>query len=124
MIFPTLLQFKAVIFTVLVGLSLSIIIFLSKIVLLYTKSALIAKNLQLFFHTVIYGLGLLIVFHLFNYGELNIVLILFYVIEILTLNKMQKKMLDFFSSKVYSMYIKIFNWEKNNLARKIKSIED
>lgn len=124
MIYSTFSQLNALFYSILIGFFAFFIIFMIKLIFLYNFNNIIFKNIQLFFYTLIAGFGLIYLINHFNYGEYNIVLITTYLCIILYLNKMVKKIVDFLSKKVYHIYIKLFKWEKNYIARKLTSIED
>lgn len=124
MIYSTFSQLKAVYMILLAGFICSVIIFLLKSILIYNYCNTFFKNILSFIFTLMLGLILILFVNLFNYGEYNIILILLYLIEINWIEKRLRKLLDFFSLKVYNYYKYIIKWEKYRIARKIKSIAD
>ena len=124
MIYSTFTQLKAVYMILLAGAGCSLLIFLLKSLFIYNYSSVVVKNIQSFIFSLVIGFWLILFINLFNYGEYNIILVMLYLIEINWINKRLRKLLDFFSSKVYNCYKHIIRWEKYRRAGKIKSITD
>ena len=124
MIFVSFNQLKAVYITLIVGLAIFLLVFYVKIILQYTRSKIIFKNIQLGFFTLLYGVSFVFVINMFNYGKYNISLLVFYLVTVYLANKSSQKLLDFLSSKVYAIYKKIYKWGKFYIAGKVKSLED
>ena len=124
MIFSTFGQLKALYMTLLLSIISVLVVSILKIVLVYGKSKMIVKNIQLFFYTTILGFAFVVVSNLYNFGEFNMGLLACFLIGAYLFNKTIKKTVDFFSLKVYDIYISIIKWEKYCLAKKFGSIQD
>lgn len=124
MIFVSFNQLKAVYITLFAGITIFVFVSLLKIIFQFNRCNLILKNLQIGLFSLIYGVCFVAVINITNYGKYNLSLVLFYLTLILFATKSSTKLVDFLSSKVYSIYKKIFRWGKFYFARKIKSLED
>lgn len=124
MIFTSFNQLRAFYYTMLVGVIVFLCIAILQIIFQYNRANLIGKNIMLALFTLIGGISFIFLINIFNYGKYNIALIIVYLLEIVLINKVLKNLLDFFSSKVYYIYTKIFKWGKFLVARKLGSIED
>lgn len=124
MIYSTFSQLNALFYSILIGIIIYLIIFIFKIIFLYNFSNIIFKNIQLFFYTLFCGFGLIYLINHFNYGEYNVILIISFLGLIFYSDKMLKNLLDFLSKKVYHIYRRLTEWEKNYIAKKLTSIED
>lgn len=124
MIFISFGQLKAVYVTLIFGVAIFLLIFAVKILTQYNRQNLVMKNIFWGIFLLFYGAGFVILTNLFNFGRYNISLIIFYITEVVALDKTSCKLLDFFSAKVYSIYRILHKWGKYYFARKIKSLED
>jgi len=124
MIYSTFGQLNALISTALVAVVAVFVISLIKIVFVYLKTNLFFKNIHKFCYTLIYGLLFIVVTNIFNFGEFNFGLLACFLLVVIALNKIVLKTVDFFSLKVYYIYIKLIKWEKYKIAKKFGSIKD
>jgi len=124
MIFYSLSQLKSFGFTLIASVLFALIVLLLKVIFSYRYCNVFLKNIQLFVFTMLGGLIFLLNTNLFCYGEYSIFLLTAFLIVFFTITNLLKKLLDFLSLKVYYIYIKIFKWEKNQIARKFGSIKD
>lgn len=124
MIFSTFSQIKAFYMVILFACLAGLVVNILKIVLAHNHSNIVFKNIYLFFHTLIYGFAFTFATNLYNFGEFNVGLLGCFLLVGYLFHQITKKLVDFFSLKVYYIYIKIIKWEKNRIAKKLCSIED
>ena len=124
MIFYSLTQLNSLVATFIASLLFASLVILFKTIFVYNYCNKIVKNFLLFILTLFGGTIFLLTTHLFCYGEYSIFLLAVYLIFFFLVINWCKKLLDFFSSKVYHVYIKVLVWEKKTIARKFGSIKD
>lgn len=124
MIFYSLSQLKSFNATIIASVVFVFTVFLLKVIFSYNCCNIVLKNIQLFIFSLLGGFIYLLSTNLFCFGEYNIFLLTTYLIVFIVTTKLLKNLLDFFSLKVYYIYIKIFKWERKQFARKFGSIKD
>lgn len=124
MIFISFNQLRAVYSTLFVGVIAFFVVFVLKVFFQYNRANLVFKNLQFGLYIFFYSICFIVVLNLFNFGRYNIALLLFYFALILFMTKTSKKLLDFFSVRMYHIYSGLFRWGRLYFARKVKSLDD
>ena len=124
MIFYTISQSKSMLAILVASMVFAFAVLFLKTIFVYNHCNVLIKNIQLFVLSIVGGLIFLLTTHLFCYGEYSFFLLICYVGSFFFITNWCKKLLDFFSSKIYYTYIKIFIWEKKRIARKFSSIKD
>lgn len=124
MIYLSFSHLKSCYYMLLFSLIFIVAITILKIIFIYYKSPLIVKNIYIFLFSLLGGFIFIIFTNLYNFGEYNFVLVVSYIALFYFANKRLKKLVDFFSSKVYHIYRILFKWGKFYIAKRRASIQD
>ena len=124
MIYLSFSHLKSCYFMLLFSLIFIILIAVLKIILVYNRNPAVIKNILLFLFSLLGGLIFIMFTNLYNFGEYNFVLIICYIAIFNFADKRLKKLVDFFSLKLYYVYSIIFKWGKFYIAKRQASIQD
>ena len=124
MIYYSLSQLKSLTATILFAVVFVFVVFIFKVIFVYSFNNKVFKNIQIFVYTILGGTMFLVSTNLYCFGEYNIILLAIYLFIFFKLSRSLNKLLDFLSLKVYYIYITIIKLEKCRIARKFGSIKD